>query len=63
MFTRQNFGQWTEAGATDATERAHTTSQRWLDEYTTPAMPADTLAALDEFVARRTADGGAHPES
>jgi len=63
VFTRQNFGQWTEAGATDAAERAHLTWQRWLDEYTQPAFDADAAAALDEFVARRTAEGGAHPES
>jgi trimethylamine--corrinoid protein Co-methyltransferase len=63
VFSRQNFGQWTEAGATDAAERAHLTWQRWLDEYTQPAFDADAAAALDEFVARRTAEGGAHPES
>ena len=63
VFTRQNFGQWTEAGSPDAAVRAQATWRRWLDEYTAPPMQSEALAALDEFVARRTAQGGAHPES
>ena len=63
VFTRQNFGQWTEGGAIDAADRAHTTWQRWLDEAAPPAFDPDAAAALDEFVATRIEAGGALPES
>ena len=63
VFTRQNFGQWTEEGSIDAGERAHRTWRRWLDEYAPPPFEADAAAELDEFVERRVAAGGAFPES
>ncbi|MEM1352655.1 MAG: trimethylamine methyltransferase family protein [Pseudomonadota bacterium] len=58
-----NFGTWTERGALDATTRA---TKIWKDILATDARPqvdADRVAALKEFIARRTAEGGAPPES
>jgi trimethylamine--corrinoid protein Co-methyltransferase len=58
-----NFGQWTEAGARDATQRANEVWKRVLAEYEPPAVEDAIAAELAEFVARRTAEGGAPPES
>jgi trimethylamine--corrinoid protein Co-methyltransferase len=63
VFTRQNFGQWTDGGSVDAADRATEVYQRWLREYEQPPMPDDRRAALDDFMARRIAEGGALPES
>jgi trimethylamine--corrinoid protein Co-methyltransferase len=62
-FTRQNFGQWTDGGSIDAGSRATALWQAWLRDYEEPAIDSSTRAALDDFVARRTAEGGAPPES
>ena len=59
VFTRENFGQWTEHGAVTSAQRASGTWRRWVDEYQQPAIEPDRLAALDDFVARRIAQGGA----
>jgi trimethylamine--corrinoid protein Co-methyltransferase len=59
----QNFGQWTESGSKTATERAHTLWQHSLDHYVPPVRDPAISAALDDFVARRTAAGGAPPVS
>ena len=56
-----NFGQWTETGAKTATERAHDIWKRKLAEFEPPPVDASVAEALDEFVARRTAAGGASP--
>jgi trimethylamine--corrinoid protein Co-methyltransferase len=58
-----NFGQWTEAGARDATQRANDVWKRALAEFEPPPLAESIAAELDEFVARRTAEGGAPPES
>jgi trimethylamine--corrinoid protein Co-methyltransferase len=63
VFTRDNFGQWTDGGSLDAGTRATAVWQRWLAEYEEPAFDDARRAALDEFLARRTAAGGALPES
>ena len=58
-----NFGTWTERGAQDATVRA---TQVWKDILAADVRPPvneDRLGALQEFIARRTAEGGAAPES
>lgn len=62
-FTRQNHGQWTDAGAPDVATRATEVWQRWLREFEAPPIDDDALAAVDEFVQRRVAEGGALPES
>jgi trimethylamine--corrinoid protein Co-methyltransferase len=59
----RNFGQWTEAGARTATDRAHALWQESLARYVPPARDPATVEAIDEFVARRTAEGGAPPVS
>jgi len=56
-----NFGQWTEAGAKTTTERAHALWKRKLAEFVPPPVDPSVAEALDDFVARRTAEGGASP--
>ena len=63
VFTRQNIGQWSEAGSVDATGRAEGLWRKWLEEYERPPMDHDARAALDDFVGRRIAEGGSLPES
>ena len=58
-----NYGQWVEAGSRDATQRANETWKRVLAEFEPPALDDAIAAELHEFVARRTAEGGAPPES
>jgi trimethylamine--corrinoid protein Co-methyltransferase len=58
-----NYGQWTEAGARDATVRANEVWKRVLAEWEAPPIDDAVAAELEEFVARRTAEGGAPPES
>ena len=58
-----NFGQWTEMGARDATQRANNVWKRVLAEFEPPPLDDAIAAELDEFVARRTSEGGAPPES
>jgi trimethylamine--corrinoid protein Co-methyltransferase len=58
-----NFGQWTEAGSRDATTRANEVWKRVLADWEPPPLDDAIAAELDEFVARRTAEGGAPPES
>ncbi|MEY4175726.1 MAG: hypothetical protein RI900_2891, partial [Actinomycetota bacterium] len=63
LFTRQTIGQWGDAGGHDASVRATAVWQRWLDEFEAPPMDAGVRAELDEFVARRIAEGGSLPAS
>ena len=59
-----NFGTWTERGALDATTRATEIWERILRDYIPPAsVQPDRIAALDDFIDRRTAAGGAAPDS
>jgi trimethylamine--corrinoid protein Co-methyltransferase len=58
-----NYGQWTEAGARDATRRANEVWRRIVAEFEPPPLDAAVAAELEEFVERRTAEGGAPPES
>jgi len=58
-----NFGTWTEAGARTATERANGIWKRVLGEFQPPASAAATAGVLEEFIARRTEQGGAPPVS
>ena len=59
VFTRENFGQWTEHGAVTSAQRATSTWRQWEADYLQPPIEAERLASLDEFVARRAAEGGA----
>jgi trimethylamine---corrinoid protein Co-methyltransferase len=56
-----NFGTWTERGSLTSTDRAHAKWKQVLAEFTAPPAAAACTEALDEFIARRTAEGGAPP--
>lgn len=58
-----NFGTWTERGSVDANHRATGIWQGIVDNFTPPPHDPDRLAGLEEFIARRTEEGGAPPES
>jgi trimethylamine--corrinoid protein Co-methyltransferase len=59
----QNYGQWVETGSKTATDRAATLWQQSLERYVQPQRDPAIVEALDAFVARRTAEGGAPPVS
>ena len=58
-----NHGTWTERGAVDANHRATAVWQRILEENKRPDVNQTNLGALRDFIARRTSEGGAPPES
>ncbi len=58
-----NFGTWTERGSVDANHRATAVWKQILDEFKAPPTDSDRIGALQEFIARRTSEGGAPPES
>ena len=58
-----NFGTWTERGARDASSRATDVWEAILKAPEISMTPPDQLAALDDFIRHRTAEGGAPPES
>ncbi len=63
VFTRQNFGQWTEAGSQTAAQRANPIWKRIVADFEPPPLDGSIRAELDDFVKRRTAEGGAMPPS
>lgn len=58
-----NFGTWTERGSVDANHRATGIWQNIVNTFEPPKHDPDRVGALQEFIARRTAEGGAPPES
>ena len=54
-----NFENWSERGAVDATTRANQIFYEKLAAYEPPAFDPARLEELDDFIARRTAEGGA----
>jgi trimethylamine--corrinoid protein Co-methyltransferase len=58
-----NFGTWTERGSVDANHRATGVWQNIVDNFTPPPQDEDRVAALRDFIMRRTEEGGAPPES
>ncbi|MEM0990637.1 MAG: trimethylamine methyltransferase family protein [Pseudomonadota bacterium] len=58
-----NYGQWKDAGALTATERAQHRWREILDAYKPPPANPTAVTALDDFVSRRIAEGGAEPLS
>ena len=54
----RNYESWDEAGRPQAAAKATELARAFLDAYEPPAMAEDRRAELDEFVARRVADGG-----
>jgi trimethylamine--corrinoid protein Co-methyltransferase len=57
----RNYGTWANDGAKTATERANTVYQETLARYVAPERDPAVVEQLNEFVARRTAEGGAPP--
>ena len=62
VFSRHNLGQWIDEGSPTASVRANTVVRATLERFQPPAIDDATLAELDDFVARRTAEGGANPD-
>jgi trimethylamine--corrinoid protein Co-methyltransferase len=58
-----NFGTWTDRGAKDANTRATEVWQGIVEAKARPGLAPDKLSALQEYIAKRTAEGGAPPES
>lgn len=58
-----NFGTWTERGSEDANTRATAVWKNILAEGQGPEVDGDRLEALQSFVRKRSAEGGAPPES
>ncbi len=58
-----NFGTWTERGSVDADQRATGVWKGILNDFKPPVGDSDRLGALHDFIAKRTAEGGAPPES
>jgi trimethylamine--corrinoid protein Co-methyltransferase len=54
-----NFENWHDRGAIRTPERAHRVWKRILEEFEAPPMDPAVRAELDDFVARRKAEGGA----
>jgi trimethylamine--corrinoid protein Co-methyltransferase len=59
----RNYGTWFNDGAKTATERAHVIWKSTLERYVAPVRDPAVVEALDAFVTRRTAEGGAPPVS
>jgi trimethylamine--corrinoid protein Co-methyltransferase len=62
VFSRSNFEQWTQDGSLRADQRASTVCEEVLAEFEPPDVAEDTIAAIDDFVERRTIEGGAAPD-
>lgn len=58
-----NFGNWSEAGGKTANERATDIWKRVLADYRPPPLDGARIDALDDFIAKRTEEGGAAPVS
>jgi len=54
----RNYGSWLEAGAPDATARAHRIYKEVLAEYQPPPLDPARREELDAFVAKRKEEGG-----
>jgi trimethylamine--corrinoid protein Co-methyltransferase len=53
-----NFEMWDEAGRVESHQRAETLARTLIDAHVEPPMADGRRMALDEFVARRVAEGG-----
>lgn len=59
----RNFGQWSEDGAKTATQRANGLWKAILRDFEAPPLDPARREAMQDFIARRTREGGAPPES
>ena len=55
----RNFESWSEAGAPDAAQRAAQIADNLLEAYEAPPLDDSIALELDEFIAKREAEGGA----
>ena len=55
----RNLETWEEAGSETATQRANRLYKSVLADFTPPPLDPAIREALDDFVLRRTAEGGA----
>jgi len=55
----RNYGTWEADGAKTATQRAHAIYRKTLEQFVAPARDPAMVEALDAFIERRTAEGGA----
>ncbi|MEE9415258.1 MAG: trimethylamine methyltransferase family protein [Acidimicrobiales bacterium] len=62
VFSRTNYEQWTEEGSPTSEERATAVWQEKLANFEPPPLAEDVREAMEEFVDRRIAEGGAAPE-
>ena len=58
-----NFGTWSERGALTASERATGIWKSILDADQRPQVDGHRVEALNAYIEKRTAEGGAMPES
>ena len=54
----QNYENWDDGGRIEAHQRAEQLAHQIIAAHEPPPMPGDRRAELDEFVARRVAEGG-----
>jgi len=54
-----NFENWQDSGSLDATKRANRIYKKSLAEFETPDLDSNRLEELNDFIARRTTEGGA----
>ena len=54
----RNFETWKEAGRPDPAQRTVSLARKYLDDYEQPLMAPAIREELEEFVARRVAEGG-----
>jgi len=59
----RNYGTWSNDGARTATERAATIWQETVARYSAPPRDPAVVEAIDAFIARRTEEGGAPPQT
>jgi trimethylamine---corrinoid protein Co-methyltransferase len=55
----RNFESWEEAGGETATQRANRLYKKVLEDFTPPPLDPAIREAVDDFVRRRTTEGGA----
>jgi trimethylamine--corrinoid protein Co-methyltransferase len=55
----RNYGTWAADGARTATERANAIYRQTLERYVAPARDPALAEALNDYIERRTAEGGA----
>ena len=57
----RNFGEWSNDGSKTAVQRANAVWKETLANFEPPAVDPARQQALEDFVARRSREGGSHP--